>query len=144
MRSEEELDTADPERKKDLINPVEEQCTEKPAQAERKRRKCRDMLAESRNLTYLIQEIVALNMLEEHLHRILALAEKFVPSDEGLKLEGPSTLLPCKRSKQGGKTRGKKKMRTNLPFKELSKRIKRKQKFSGRHGSRVTTMRHNF
>ena len=102
------------------------------------------MLAELRNVTYLIQENDALNKLEEHLHRILALAKKFVPSDEGLKLEGPSTLLPCKRSKQGGKTCGKKKMRANPNFKELPKRIKRKQKYSGRHGSRATMMRKNF
>ena len=75
MRSEEELNTVDPEREKTPLT----------------------------NLTYLIQEKDALNMLEEHLHRILALVEKLVPSDEGLKHEGPSTLLPCKRSKQGEK-----------------------------------------
>lgn len=76
MTSVEELHTIDSEREKDTIKSAEKQCPEKPTQAEKKRRKCRDMLAELRNVTYLIQENDALNKLEEHLHRILALAKK--------------------------------------------------------------------
>ena len=87
MRTEEELDTIHLEGEKEIIKPAEEQCAEKPAQAEKKRRKCRDRLAELRNITYLIQEKDALSVLEEHLHRVLTLTKKFVPSDEGLNLK---------------------------------------------------------
>lgn len=41
MTSEEELHTVDSEREKDTIKSAEKQCPETPAQAEKKRRKCR-------------------------------------------------------------------------------------------------------
>jgi len=80
IRSEEECDTVDSERETDTIKQAEEQCQKKPAQVEKTRRKCRDVLAELRNVTYLIQEKDALNVLKEHLHRILALVGKKVCS----------------------------------------------------------------
>ena len=62
MRSEEKLDTIDSEGEKLTIKPAEEKGQEMPAQAEKKRRKCRDLLVELRNLTYLIQENHDLSM----------------------------------------------------------------------------------
>ena len=147
-----EIDSIGPERENPDINSTEQHCNELPAHRrkeevavsslpEKKRRSCRDLLSELRNLTYHIQEHDALNQLEEDLGRILTLAKKRVPSDGGLTIEGQSSRPLNKRSKQGGKNDAVQKKRFNIRFKELPKPIKGKHKYSGRHGSRATMIR---
>ena len=143
-KHDEEIDSIDSGREKSNIKPTGKHCKEMPTQAEKKRRRCRDMLSELRNLTYLIKKNDALNQLEEDLSRILTLAKKRAPSDGGLAIEGQSSLPLHKRSKQGGKNVPVQKKRSKIRFKELPKPIKRKGKYSGRHGSRATMMRQTF
>ena len=74
-KQEEKIDGIGSEREKSYIKPRGKHCKEMAAQAEKKRRRCRDMLSELRNLTYLIQDD-ALNKLEEDLGRILTRTKK--------------------------------------------------------------------
>ena len=75
-----------------------------PVKDESKRRRCRVMLMELRNLTFLIQDNKTLKEMEEDLARILITVKKHVPSDGGLAIEHQASVPLQKKTRKVGGT----------------------------------------
>ena len=98
-----------------------------PVKAESQRRRCRDMLMELRNLTFLVQDNKTLKETEEDLGRILITVKKHVPSDGGLAIEQQASVPLQKKTRKVGGT-GIKEKSSKRSYKELTKKTKKKHK----------------
>ena len=98
-----------------------------PVKAESQRRRCRDMLMELHNLTFLVQDNKTLKEMEEDLGRILIMVKKHVPSDGGLAIEQQASVPLQKKTRKVGGT-GIKEKSSKRSYKELTKTTKKKHK----------------
>ena len=98
---------------------------------------CREILGEIRQLTFLMDNRDDLENLKAELQEIHQRFQKVTPSDGGLQVEGGEPQ-PKKRKLQNQECPPKKMQQ--IPKQQLRK----KHKYSGRHGAKAQTMRKTF
>ena len=98
---------------------------------------CREILVEIRQLTFLMDNRDDLENLKAELQEIHQRFREVTPSDGGLQVEGGEPQ-PKKRKLQNQECPGKKMQQ--IPKQQLRK----KHKYTGRHGAKAQTMRKTF